>query len=236
VRAIDFSCATHTGLVRELNEDAYLSAPDLKLWAVADGMGGYEAGEVASAIVVGELALRIDGNAGLAQAIRHCHQAIVDAVARGEGAPEMGSTVVAVLFDESHYQVAWVGDSRAYLWNGAELRQLTRDHSYVQLLLAAGLIEATEMATHPSRNVILQALGVGGPDGAPLQVDVVRDEWEDGDTLLLCSDGLSGAVPDVAIAAILRAERNNKVRSERLIAAALENGGKDNITVVVLST
>lgn len=236
MKAIDFFCASHPGLVRDHNEDAYLADPALKLWAVADGMGGYEGGEVASAIVVEELARRMKKGADLAEAVEACHQAIVAAVARGEGAPEMGSTVVAARFDDSRYEVAWVGDSRAYLWNGTGLRQLTRDHSYVQLLLAAGLIEASELATHPNRNIILQALGVGGPDGAPLQVDRVADRWRDGDTLLLCSDGLSGEVPDATIAEILAAETDNQARANRLIAAALDHGARDNVTVVVISS
>jgi protein phosphatase len=235
VTAIDFSCASHSGLVRDHNEDAYLAEPELKLWAVADGMGGYEGGEVASAIVVRELARRIGAGCSLVDAVHASHQAIVEAVARGEGAPAMGSTVVAARFDGNRYQVAWVGDSRAYLWNGTGLRQLTRDHSYVQLLLAAGLIGAEELATHPNRNVILQALGVGGPDGAPLQVDLIDERWRDGDTLLLCSDGLSGEVPDTAIADILGSETDNRVRTDRLVAAALEHGARDNVTVVVIS-
>ncbi|NJD08758.1 MAG: serine/threonine-protein phosphatase [Methylococcaceae bacterium] len=235
MKAIDFASASHPGLVRDHNEDACLSQPELKLWAVADGMGGYEGGEVASAIVVEELERQIRGGARLDQAVEACHQAIVAAVARGEGAPEMGSTLVAVRFDNARYQIAWVGDSRAYLWNGTGLRQLTRDHSYVQLLLASGLIGADEVATHPNRNVILQALGVGGPDGAPLQVDVIDERWRDGDTLLLCSDGLSGEVSNSAIADILATESDNQTRVDRLIAAALDHGARDNVSVVVLS-
>lgn len=232
----DFACASHVGLVREHNEDSYLAAPELGLWIVADGMGGYEAGEVASSIAIHVMAEAIRRGEHLAAAIESAHRAIQAAAATGVGSPEMGSTVVALKIDGWHYEIAWLGDSRAYLWNGQGLRRLTKDHSYVQMLVDAGLIEADEMSTHPARNIITQGLGVGGTDGAAIRVEQTNGTLTTGDTLLLCSDGLSNEVSDAAMAALL--ERNPVPRSsaERLVKAALAAGGRDNVTVIVVAS
>jgi serine/threonine protein phosphatase PrpC len=231
---INFALGTHTGWVRKLNEDSYLALSKHGLWVIADGMGGHEAGEVASGITIREIARSIEQGMPLAEAIESAHRAIQTAARQGEGAANMGSTVVAVKLDGLRYEIAWVGDSRAYLWNGT-LHQLTTDHSYVQLLLNAGLITKSEIPGHPSRNVISQALGVGGPDKATIKVDLVLGELGKNDTLLLCSDGLSGEVADDCIATILSETTGNQAKVDRLITAALEAGGKDNITVIALT-
>jgi serine/threonine protein phosphatase PrpC len=142
--------------------------------------------------------------------------------------------VVAAKLDGLHYEIAWVGDSRAYWWNGS-LHRLTTDHSYVQQLLNAGLITESEIPEHPYRHVISQALGVGGTETADIKVDLVSGELGEDDALLLCSDGLSGEVADDDIAAILAETAGAQARVERLIKAALEAGGKDNVTVIVLA-
>ncbi|MBS1214217.1 MAG: protein phosphatase [Proteobacteria bacterium] len=230
--SIDYGYATHPGLKRQRNEDSYCVEPDLSLWGVADGMGGHASGEVASGIVVRELPRLIRQGQDLPLAIREIHSLIQRSAAQGKGGADMGSTVVAAKLDGTHYQIAWVGDSRAYFWNGA-LRQLTRDHSYVQLLLEAGLIEESEMAGHPARNIISQALG--GPDRQEVQVDVVSGELAPGESLLLCSDGLNSDVSDEDIAAVLDEVADDRVRANRLVEAALAAGGSDNITVVLLT-
>jgi serine/threonine protein phosphatase PrpC len=234
VSAIDYAMGTHTGLVRELNEDSHLGAPELGLWIVADGMGGHDAGEVASGIVIREMAQSIAQGLPLTEAVETAHKAIQTAAQQHGETVDMGSTVVAVKLNGRQYEIAWVGDSRAYLWNGA-LRQLTTDHSYVQLLLNAGMITEDEIPNHPSRNIISQGLGVGGLNGADIQVDSVSGELVESETLLLCSDGLNGEVSDDCIAAILSETADNQVRVDRLIEAALEAGGKDNVTVILLS-
>jgi len=231
---IDFALGTHIGLVRELNEDSHLALPKLGLWVIADGMGGHEAGEVASGIAIREIARSIEQGMPLAEAIETAHRAIQTAALQGEGAANMGSTVVAAKLDGLCYEIAWVGDSRAYLWNGT-LHQLTTDHSYVQMLLNAGLITESEIPGHPSRNIISQALGAGGADKVNIKVDLVSGELGESDSLLLCSDGLSGEVADDSIATILSETTGNQARVDRLIAAALEAGGKDNVTVIVLT-
>lgn len=231
---ITFALGTHTGLVRELNEDSYLAAPEVGLWAIADGMGGHEAGEVASRIAVQEILHGVKSGMSLSKAVDSAHCAIQQAASQGEGGRNMGSTIVAVKLHDSDYEIVWVGDSRAYLWSG-RLIQLTRDHSYVQLLLDAGLIDKDQIPGHPYRNVISQALGTGGPDDEDIEPDLVNGRLGPSDTLLLCSDGLTGAVADQEIAAILAASEDNQIKVNRLIQAALTAGGRDNITVMVIS-
>lgn len=231
---ITFALGTHTGLVRELNEDSYLAAPEVGLWAIADGMGGHEAGEVASRIAVQAILLGVKSGMSLSKAVDSAHCAIQESALQGEGGKNMGSTIVAVKLHDAYYEIVWVGDSRAYLWNG-RLTQLTKDHSYVQSLLDAGLIDKDQISEHPYRNVISQALGTGGPDNEDIKADFVSGQLSQSDTLLLCSDGLTGAVADQEIAAILAESEDNQVQVNRLIQAALTAGGRDNITVVVIS-
>jgi protein phosphatase len=234
MRNINFALATDVGLVRELNEDNFLALPEYGLWLIADGMGGYEAGEIASELAVSTIAQAIKQNMSLVDAIESAHRAIQSAALRGEGAADMGTTVVAVKFDGLQYEIAWVGDSRAYLWNG-KLQQLTTDHSFVQLLLKAGIITESEIATHPSRNIISQALGAGGMDNKTIKIDTVSGQLSDNATLLLCSDGLSGLVSDNDIATILSENTDNQTKVDNLINAALTAGGTDNVTVVVIT-
>lgn len=232
---IDYACGTHTGLVRKSNEDAYFADPELGLWIVADGMGGHQAGEVASGIVIQELPAGIKQGDNLADAIEMAHVMIQMASEQVRDTRHMGSTVVALRLSGPHYQIAWVGDSRAYLWSGRQLRRLTKDHSYVQLLLDMGMILEDEMYTHPSRNVISQGLGVGGANGDSVRVDEVEGQLGVGDTILLCSDGLSGELRDELIAEVLSVSEDNQERVAQLIEAALAFGGVDNVTAILVT-
>ena len=230
---INSAFGTHVGLVRDHNEDSYLARSDIGLWAVADGMGGHLGGEIASALVVSDLARRIESGEPLVSAISATHQTVLDAVARGEGQRGMGATVVAVKVIGSSYQVAWVGDSRAYLIDKHGLRQLTRDHSFVQQLLDAGAITDAEVAIHPDRSVITQAIGTESL--TQVRVDVVEGQFHKGDQILLCSDGLSSEVDDQRINELMQASGDQASRIEALIAATLHHGGSDNVTVVLVS-
>lgn len=229
---------THTGNVRSNNEDAFCAEPGLGLWVVADGMGGHEAGEVASEITVSTIRERIQQHVSLANAIQAAHHAVLEGSRSGRGGRGMGSTVVALLSRGDHYQVGWVGDSRAYCWTRTTgrqgtLQQLTTDHSYVQLLVKSGAITAAEADTHPDRNVITQCLGsLELPD---VQVDVVDGEWQDGQWLLLCSDGLTDELEDGQISAILANSTDPGNAAEALLREALANGGRDNTTVAVIA-
>ncbi|MFM8331543.1 MAG: PP2C family protein-serine/threonine phosphatase [Candidatus Methylumidiphilus sp.] len=232
---IDHACGTHVGLVRQGNEDAYFADPKLGLWVVADGMGGHQAGEVASAIVVQEVPLSVQQGDSLVDAIEMAHEMIQMTSEQVRSSRHMGSTVVALQLEGLRYRIAWVGDSRAYLWNGKTLRCLTKDHSYVQTLLDMGMLLEDEVYTHPSRNVISQGLGVGGMVGNAVRVDQVEGTLALGDTVLLCSDGLTGDIRDYLIAEILATTRDNQKRLTQLIEAALAFGGADNVTVILVT-
>ena len=160
---------THTGNVRSNNEDAFSRDPALGLWVVADGMGGHEAGEVASAIAIESITRKIRQGKDIVEAIQNAHHNILNGARKGRGAKGMGSTVVAIHTTNTQYQVAWVGDSRAYLWTRTgertgTLEQLTTDHSYVQMLVKAGAITPEEAINHRDKNVTVLLRG-GHHDG-----------------------------------------------------------------------
>lgn len=237
---LDYSAATHPGLKRENNEDCFVSAPEAGLWGVADGMGGHEAGEVASAIVRDTLERLVRDKApfSLNDAIQQSHQAILRSAERGIGAPGMGSTLVTLFSHKRHYQVAWVGDSRAYLWTalpeGGQLTRLTVDHSYVQMLYAAGAISAAEVDHHPDKNIITQCLGM--QELAQVKVDIADGQWQKNQWILLCSDGLTDELSDSDIAQILQHSSNSLTAVDQLLHAALTNGGNDNITLQIIES
>jgi serine/threonine protein phosphatase PrpC len=232
------SAATDKGRLRDSNEDNYLSIPERGLWLIADGMGGHEAGEVASAIVVETVQDSTQNGEPLIESIQKAHQSVLKAASEGVGAAGMGSTVVALQSTGTDYQVAWVGDSRAYLWtpdkNGGSLEQLSTDHSYVQMLLASGAIAKEEAANHPDKNVITQC--IGSQDVKDIQVDSIRGKWRQGQWILLCSDGLTDELSDKAIARILAEAGSLRSAVDTLIAAALRNGGRDNVTVLIVES
>ncbi|MCV6615422.1 MAG: protein phosphatase 2C domain-containing protein [Cellvibrionaceae bacterium] len=224
--------ASHRGQ-RDYNEDSHLIDLELGLVAVADGMGGYAKGDEASQLALDTLHDEVDLGESLSQAFEQCQVAIKAAAARGEGGPSMGTTLVAASFDDGLFELAWLGDSRGYCWDGSALLQLTRDHSYVEKLLADGIVTAAEAATRQDRNILTQALWAGGDD--QLQVDTVSASLYRGERLLLCSDGLSDALSGGQIAQILSAEQSLKSCTEALINAALAAGARDNITVLLVA-
>ena len=231
-------CAlTHTGNVRTNNEDAFLAEPTLKLWVVADGMGGHEAGEVASAITIKAINKSIEQGKNLSDAIQNAHHDVLDGGLKGIGPAGMGSTVVAVHCADSRYQVGWVGDSRAYLWtrhgeHKGDLQLITTDHSYVQMLIDAGAITEEEADSHPDKNVITQCLG--SLDLADVKVDVIEGEWQTNQWIVLCSDGLTDELQDSQISAILANCQTAEDAANALLREALHAGGRDNTTVIVL--
>ena len=227
-----FGYATSPGLVREQNEDSLCIRPDLGLWAVADGMGGYRAGDMASRITVEQLADDISNRMSLSESITKLHQKILNIAQTDATLESMGSTVVALKVDGNAFEIAWVGDSRAYLWNGRHLVQLTRDHSYVQSLVEAGTITAAEAEIHPERHAITQALG--GEGIAAVEVETINGIFKDPDMVLLCSDGLTNEVGDDAISLILAHAGSEQMKAEQLIDKAEQNGGADNISVILV--
>lgn len=233
VSACNHGEATHTGRVRELNEDSYVADPQLGLWIVADGMGGHESGEVASRIAVDFIHEQLARGAGLNETAARAHDVVTMAAQEGLGQPGMGSTLVALQLCDARYQVVWVGDSRAYLWQGGGLRQLTRDHSFVQKLVDEGQLSRAEAVNHPYRNVITQALGVADLDR--VEVGEVSGTLCRGDLILLCSDGLTGEVSEDEIDKLLQQTVDLQATAQALVDAALANGGSDNITVLLIS-
>ncbi len=232
----EFGHGTHVGLRRDHNEDTYSAEPSLGLWLVADGMGGHEQGEVASALARDTVVAEVRDGAQLEHAIRKAAATIIEYSEQRDdeasGLP-MGTTLAAARIDGTQFEVAWVGDSRAYSWRDGKLEQLTVDHSYVQELVDQGAISASQARNHPHRNVVTQALGVTEPDA--LTVDVVRGQVKAGMQLLLCSDGLTEEVDDEQIVSILDAGYLPQESVEHLILAALDNGGSDNITVLLVA-
>lgn len=229
---LSYGCATHTGHVRTHNEDTFYADPEAGIWLVADGMGGHRGGAIASSILGEYIPAEIGRGASVKEAVARSHQAILDAVEHGQGIQGMGSTVVVLHIEENHYEIAWVGDSKAYLWDGA-LRPLTRDHSVVQRLLDAGAIDAQEAKQHPQRSLLTQVLGSTALGQA--QVDSISGTLKPKQQILLCSDGLTNEVDAEQVAAVLKQDLSPQEKVDRLIQAALDGGGKDNVTVVLVS-
>jgi serine/threonine protein phosphatase PrpC len=230
---IEFGHLTHVGLRRELNEDTYYGDSELGLWLVADGMGGHEYGEVASALAREAIVREVRQGAPLAQAIRTADEEIIHASRQRGDALPMGTTVVAARIAGRRFEVAWVGDSRVYLWRDGKLTQLSQDHSYVQELIGRGAISVEQARSHPHRNVVTQALGVTDP--LQLNVETMSGELDAGMQLLLCSDGLTEEVDDASISrAISHLDCSAQECVDELVAAALDGGGSDNVTVVLV--
>ncbi len=229
---IEFGHLSHVGLRREHNEDTYYADSELGLWLVADGMGGHEFGEVASALARDAVVREVKAGKPLGEAIRSADEEIIRQSRRRAESLPMGTTMVALRVNTNKFELAWVGDSRAYLWNG-QLRQLSSDHSYVQELIDQGAITAEQARTHPHRNVVTQALGVTDPDN--LKVETIAGELRPGFQILLCSDGLTEEVDDATIASLLgHPDLSAQECVDHLVSAALDGGGSDNVTVVVL--
>lgn len=228
-----FGHDTHVGNVREHNEDSYRVDAEIGLGVLADGMGGHEGGEVASRIVVEQVSNMVRSGEPLAEALVGAHRAVLEAARNGEGRAGMGSTALVAKLNARSFEVVWVGDSRAYLWANGQLTQITKDHSLVQHLVDQGDITPEEARVHPQRNYITQAIGMS--DLNRLEVGRVQGALYRGQQLLLCSDGLSGEVSDAEIAAILDLDLKEQQKVDLLIQKALENGGADNITVLLVS-
>lgn len=222
--------ATDVGRTRTANEDSFLRDDKGQTYAVADGMGGHRAGDVASATAVEVVTRELGSGATLVEAIVAANDEVF---AKAQANPEMrgmGTTVTSVVFDGERALIAHVGDSRGYLWRDGALTQVTEDHSLVEELVRQGRLTPEEAAVHPQRNIVTRALGVD----ADVQVDSYEIDLYPGDRLLLCSDGLTSMMRDDEIAAVLRGAADPQLASDALVDAANRAGGEDNITVLVL--
>ena len=229
---------TDVGRRRENNQDQLLVDEQRDVYAIADGMGGHAAGEVASSIAIEALAETISetteeaANQVLVDAFQEGNRRICESVlARGEWRG-MGTTIVALVRRDDKVIIGHVGDSRSYVLRNGELMQLTDDHSWVAEQVRMGLLTNEEAHKHPMRNIVTRAMG----NRLELEVDVSEQPIQPGDVFLLCSDGLNSMLGDETIGEILAANRDDPVEACRtLIDAANEHGGDDNITVIVLA-
>ncbi len=227
-----WAAVTDQGHVRNSNQDAYYAGD--RLLVVADGMGGMAAGDVASRIAVDamtSLDVAIDNEHqmdALHKALEVANGRIAETVAGDEALQGMGTTMTAVIFSGDRAALAHVGDSRAYLLRDGRLNQLTKDDTYVQMLVDQGLIRPEEAGSHPRRAVVTQAL-----QGEPVSPSYVIVEPEPGDRWLLCSDGLTTVLPADVIEAEMAAQPDPQACAQRLLDLALAGGGPDNVTVII---
>jgi serine/threonine protein phosphatase PrpC len=227
-----YAARSDRGLIRAGNQDSVYAGP--RLLAVADGMGGMAAGDVASNIVIAALAHLdedVTGNApvdALRLAVEAANQQIRDAVDENPAMEGMGTTLTGMLFGGNRFGMVHIGDSRAYLLRDGEFGQITRDDTYVQLLVDEGRITPEEANTHPQKSLLMRAL-----DGRDADPEYSVRQTVPGDRFLICSDGLSGVVSDETIAGTMREYGDPNQCAERLIQLALRGGGPDNITVII---
>jgi protein phosphatase/serine/threonine-protein phosphatase Stp1 len=229
---------THPGTVRNYNEDRLVDRPEIGLWAVADGAGGHQAGDVASGMIAAcldDIPSGLGAAEMLAQVrlrIANTHESLREEAARRGPNVMIASTLVVLIVRDTHFACLWAGDSRAYLLRGGELTQVTHDHSLVQELVDSGAIAPEAAESHPRANVITRAVGV---DDDEFELDKVSGRLQAGDRFLLCSDGLCKTLPAGVIASLLGAPEGVAV-TEVMVAAALAQGANDNVTAVAVET
>lgn len=225
---------SHVGCVRELNEDRYLTLSKCGIWLVADGMGGHEAGELASESIInhvgsiGQASSASDLSARLTDRLTKANDEIQELSKQRDGAV-IGSTVIALLAYEKNFACVWSGDSRLYRIRDGEIEQVSKDHTEAQQLLDEGTISKEEAEVWPRKNVITRAVGVM-PN---LAIDVIHGEIKETDSYLLCSDGLTEHINDHEILDIVYGRKPQNA-CEKLINLTLERGAIDNVTVVIV--
>lgn len=230
---IPYAARTDTGLRRKENEDSYRVDEELGLWIVADGLGGHSNGEIASAIACDVISEDVQRGASLQSAIEHAHRAVLQEIKRRDLDSNMGTTVVVLRLEKDRYEIAWVGDSRAYLFDG-NLTQLTRDHSTINELLAQGAISEKSAATHPQRHALSRSLGVSERNES--EAGIVAGTLKAGQQILLCTDGLTDELSDAQILGELRINGSPDEQADALLKAALANGGRDNLTLAIVGS
>lgn len=224
---------TNIGKVRQTNQDALIDAPGDSLWGVADGMGGHNGGETASTSardgLMEQLAGKSPEQGALRIAIGAVNRSLFLRQKEDEALSGMGTTLTVLWVSDQCVYIGHVGDSRAYRLRDGEFRQMTEDHSVVAELLRSGMLTPEQAANHPMRNVITRA--VGTEDG--IEIDLLCEDRRPGDVWLVCSDGLHGMVTDEKMAEIIKSNKLEKA-ADKLITAALEGGGRDNVSLVLL--
>lgn len=223
---------THVGSVRTVNEDRILERPETGLWAIADGMGGHHHGDRAAETVIQSLDQAhagVSGYALLADVTAGLQRANAALRAVGDTAERSGATVVALLAREGHFACVWCGDSRAYLFRRGVLMPITRDHSVVQQMIDRGELLESARYAHPRANVVTSAIGVFDDPRVERRFTTI----EDGDVILLCSDGLTACMDDAAICAIVAANEGGDAAA-MLMEEALRRSPRDNVTLILV--
>ena len=223
-----FAAKTDPGVREGENEDSIGWDEARRLWFVADGMGGHAAGKTASETAKASL-LAADPAKPTETQLVEAHDAIVAAATASSELAGMGSTAVVARFMGRTAEISWVGDSRAYLWRGGKLEQLTRDHSFIEVLRAQNILTEEQLRADPRGNLVTQTLGLGDP-----KPSVITTALRFGDRILLCSDGLNDEVEDIQIAEILALKDDVTEAVEELVETALKNGGRDNTSVIIV--
>ncbi|HHW07959.1 MAG TPA: Stp1/IreP family PP2C-type Ser/Thr phosphatase [Clostridia bacterium] len=228
---------THVGLVRQRNEDSYAVLPEHSLFAVADGMGGHQAGELASSLalkILGELVARPrqgeDCREQLAQAVQEANRRVYELSQKDADKQGMGTTLTAVWIKDGVAHLAHIGDSRAYLIRNSQLSLLTNDHSLVGELLRQGSLTPSEAQSHPRRHALTRALGIE----AEVKVDTRSMTLNQNDLLFLCTDGLTNLVSDEEINAVFAETEGLQAALEKLVQLCLKRGAHDNITMLAI--
>lgn len=231
---IESAMLSHKGVSRENNDDKVFGSSQLGLWLLSDGVGGLKQGEQASLYTVNEIQKSIANGSNLFNAVHSAHS-VIKAYNKHEK-EERGATVVALHSKADTYDLAWVGDSRAYLWNETtgEISQLTEDHTLVQKLLNAGLLEPSQVKHHPKRHVITQCLGI--ENNHQLDIGFLNREWDYGEHILLASDGLYDELSRTEVIGALKMQRDNQARVEYMVDLACKNGGSDNVSVILITS
>ena len=232
-----FECAgrTHVGLKRKINEDSILSATERGLWAVADGMGGHDAGEVASNMVIDALRCLPEPPdvvalaASAVETLRQVNRELIELARAGGRQQTIGTTVVGLAIADRAFRCFWLGDSRAYRLRDGAIVRLSRDHSVVQELVDAGMLRADEADSHENANLITRAVGVA----ETADVDVTGGEVRPGDLYLLASDGLTRVVADAELAAELACATLEEA-ADKLIDLVLARGAPDNVSLIIV--
>lgn len=227
---------SHVGRVRKLNEDRFVEMPEAGLWAIADGMGGHRAGDVAAQMVADAVRQAVSDSSGkpisaeaVALAVHRVNGDLLQISRLRGGRDISGSTMVALIAHEDSYQCLWAGDSRAYLFRGGRCSRINRDHSVVQDLVDAGLVAPAAAAYHPQAHVVTRAVGVA----SALSLDFSDGELVSRDVILICSDGLSDVLGASEIQACI-GQPTLEAMADALLAAALDAGAPDNVTFILI--
>lgn len=225
---LNFAAKTDVGSRGGENEDAIGWDEERKIWFVADGMGGHVSGKTASE-TVGKCLLESAPDKTTEEQVIDAHEAIIAAVDKDQALTGMGSTVVVAKLVGSLAEISWVGDSRAYLWRNYGLSQISRDHSFHELLRAQNILTEEQIRADPRGNLVTQTLGLGDPVPSITEVSLRYGDW-----ILLCSDGVNGELEDSQIAEILASSEHVQAAVDELVDAAITNGGRDNTSVIII--